>query len=127
MTDSVSTDTPFDPTARAAQADAAEKKRALKNAQQALVQEFNTLVSDTESLLKQTSETAGSQVDELRNKITENLARAKDVLQQSEESIREQSRVAVQATEDYVHSHPLQSVGIAAGVGFLLGLLVARR
>ena len=29
-------------------------------------------------------------------------------------------------TEDYVRTHPAASVGIAAGVGFLVGLLTAR-
>ena len=33
----------------------------------------------------------------------------------------------VSATEDYVQSNPWQSVGIAAGVGFLIGLLASRR
>jgi len=41
--------------------------------------------------------------------------------------MREQSQAAIQCTEDYVQSHPWQSVGIAAGVGFLLGLLSSRR
>ncbi len=30
-------------------------------------------------------------------------------------------------TEDYVRDHPAASVGIAAGLGFLFGLLTARR
>ena len=34
---------------------------------------------------------------------------------------------AVRATDDYVHENPWQSVGVAAGVAFLLGLLVSRR
>ena len=34
---------------------------------------------------------------------------------------------AVIATEEYVQANPWQSVGIAAGVGFLIGLLATRR
>jgi ElaB/YqjD/DUF883 family membrane-anchored ribosome-binding protein len=31
------------------------------------------------------------------------------------------------ATDDWVHMHPWGAVGLGAGVGFLIGLLVARR
>jgi ElaB/YqjD/DUF883 family membrane-anchored ribosome-binding protein len=31
------------------------------------------------------------------------------------------------ATDDYVHEHPWKSIGVAAGVGLLVGLLIGRR
>lgn len=102
-------------------------KQNLRAAQQALIDEFHALIDDTERLLKQTAETTGSQADELRGRINENLARAKEVLRDSEGRLREQGQAAMQATEQYVHSHPWQSVGIAAGAGLLLGLLLGRR
>jgi ElaB/YqjD/DUF883 family membrane-anchored ribosome-binding protein len=37
------------------------------------------------------------------------------------------AKVAAKATDDYVHENPWKSIGIAAGVGFLLGMLVSRR
>lgn len=40
---------------------------------------------------------------------------------------RQQINQRVEATGEYVKEKPMQSVGIAAGVGFLLGLLVSRR
>lgn len=107
--------------------DRGEHKRNLRNAQDALVAEFHTLVGDAERLLKHTSTLAGAGTEELRHKLGENLQRARTLLKESEAGLREQSRAAVLATEQYVHQHPLQSVGIAAGVGFLLGLLVSRR
>ncbi|MCW3148794.1 DUF883 family protein [Stutzerimonas stutzeri] len=107
--------------------DKSAHRRNLQNAQNALIEEFHTLIGDTERLLKHTQETAGTQSEELRGKINENLARAKVLLKEREISMREQSQAAIQCTEDYVHSHPWQSVGIAAGVGFLLGLLSSRR
>ena len=79
-------------------------RRNLRNAQNALSAEFQALVSDTENLLKQTSEVAGVQVQELRARISNNIDRAKVVLKDTE-----------------------QTLGVAAGVGFLLGLLSGRR
>lgn len=102
-------------------------RRNLHDVQRAISHEFQTLISDAENLLKQTAGSAGGQTDELRRRINANIERAKDLLKDSENSLREQSQAARQATEDYLHEHPWQSLGIAAGVGFLLGLLSAPR
>lgn len=107
--------------------DKEEHKRNLRAAQTALSAEFHALIGDTERLLSQTAEVAGAQATELRAKISENLSRAKDMLKDTEVTLQEQGRAAVQATEEYVHSHPWQTLGIAASVGFLLGLLAGRR
>ncbi len=102
-------------------------RRNLHDVQRAISREFQTLISDAESLLKQTTGSASGQTEELRNRINANIERAKGLLKDSENSLREQSQAARQATEDYLHEHPWQSLGIAAGVGFLLGLLSAPR
>ncbi len=102
-------------------------RRNLRDAQNALSAEFQALVNDTESLLKQTSEVAGTQVQELRSRISANLDRAKVVLKDTEHTLEVQGRLAVAKTEEYVQQHPWQTLGVAAGVGFLLGLLAGRR
>jgi ElaB/YqjD/DUF883 family membrane-anchored ribosome-binding protein len=89
--------------------------------------DFQTLVADTEKLLAHTASLAGDQADELRDQINESLLRARETLAIAEATLRERSREAVVATEEYVQNNPWQSVGIAAGVGFLLGLLATRR
>ena len=71
-------------------------------------------------------EVAGAQADELRVKINENITRAKSMLKDRENVCRDQGKAAIEATEEYVHLHPWQSIGIAAGVGFLLGLISRR-
>ncbi|GFM73250.1 membrane protein [Pseudomonas cichorii] len=89
--------------------------------------DFQTLVADTEKLLEHTATLAGDQADELRSQIHESLLRARETLKLTEESLRKRGQAAVIATEDYVQNNPWQSVGIAAGVGFILGLLATRR
>jgi ElaB/YqjD/DUF883 family membrane-anchored ribosome-binding protein len=37
------------------------------------------------------------------------------------------AKAAGHATDEFVHDNPWQSIGIAAGVGLVLGLLVSRR
>jgi ElaB/YqjD/DUF883 family membrane-anchored ribosome-binding protein len=98
-----------------------------KTAQEILKEDFQTLVSDTERLLEHTATLAGDQADELRSQIHETLLRARDTLKLTEDSMRQRGQAAVTATEEYVQANPWQSVGIAAGVGFLIGLLATRR
>ncbi|KHK65910.1 MULTISPECIES: ElaB/YgaM/YqjD family protein [Pseudomonas] len=98
-----------------------------KTAQETLMEDFQTLVRDTERLLDHTATLAGDQADELRSQIHETLLRARETLKLTEDSVRERGQAAVIATEEYVQANPWQSVGIAAGVGFLIGLLATRR
>ncbi|MFW9266951.1 DUF883 family protein [Pseudomonas sp. NR3] len=98
-----------------------------KTAQETLMDDFQTLVKDTERLLDHTATLAGDQADELRGQIHETLLRARETLKLTEDSVRERGQAAMIATEEYVQANPWQSVGIAAGVGFLIGLLATRR
>jgi ElaB/YqjD/DUF883 family membrane-anchored ribosome-binding protein len=41
--------------------------------------------------------------------------------------MEEKARTAARTTDDYVRDNPWRAVGIAAGVGFLLGLIGRRR
>jgi ElaB/YqjD/DUF883 family membrane-anchored ribosome-binding protein len=98
-----------------------------KTAQDILMADFQTLVRDTEKLLEHTATLAGDQADELRSQIQDSLLRARETLKLTEDSMRERGQAAVEATEEYVQANPWQSIGIAAGVGFLIGLLATRR
>lgn len=102
-------------------------RRTAQNAQEILLADFQTLVADTEKLLDHTASLAGEQADILRDQIQDSLLRARETLKQTEDSLRQRGEAAVIATEDYVQNNPWQSVGLAAGVGFLIGLLASRR
>lgn len=102
-------------------------RQTAEKAQEVLMSDFQTLVADTEKLLTHTASLAGEQADELRDQINESLLRARETLAIAEANLRERGKEAVAATEAYVQSNPWQSVGIAAGVGFLVGLLATRR
>ncbi len=92
-----------------------------------LVDDLKSLISDAEELLKLTADQQGGKLDDLRARINSRVAIAKDRLADAEAAIVASGQKAARATDDYVHDHPWQSVGVAAGVAFLLGLLVSRR
>ncbi|MBS0335924.1 MAG: DUF883 domain-containing protein [Proteobacteria bacterium] len=92
-----------------------------------LVSDLRVLVGDTEELLKATAGQAGEKIAVARERIQASLAVYKDKLLDAEQALREKTKEAARATDEYVHEHPWQAVGVAAGIGFLLGLLVSRR
>ena len=92
-----------------------------------LITDFKLVVADAEELLKATASLTGDKAAELRERAGESLKRAKIRLQDAQDAMTEKTKAVARATDDYVHEHPWQAVGVAAGVGFLLGLLVGRR
>ncbi len=92
-----------------------------------LVADLKVLIGDTEELLRATAGQAGEKMASARERIQASLAVYKEKLIDAEEAMMERTKEAARATDEYVHDHPWQAVSVAAGVGFLLGMLIARR
>jgi ElaB/YqjD/DUF883 family membrane-anchored ribosome-binding protein len=92
-----------------------------------LVQDFKVVVSDAEELLRATASQAGEKVAAAREKVQESLHRAKVKLAEAEEILIDKGKQAARVTDEYVHDNPWKAVGIAAGIGFVIGLLIGRR
>ncbi|MEW5886602.1 MAG: DUF883 family protein [Pseudomonadota bacterium] len=92
-----------------------------------LVADLKVVVADAEELLAATAHQTGERVAELRERMQDNLRNARHKLGSLEDDLRLKARDACRATDHYVHEHPWTSIGVAAGVGLLLGLLISRR
>lgn len=92
-----------------------------------LVQDLKVVVADAEELLRVTANQAGDKAAAAREKIEASLERAKVKLADLEDVVIDRSKQAARATDEYVHENPWTAVGVAAGVGLLLGLLIGRR
>lgn len=97
------------------------------SSQDQLLEEFQALVRDTEQLLQHSASLAGEQAEELREQIRDSLNRARTTLHNAEGALLERGKAAVQVTEGYVQTHPWQTLGVAAAIGLLLGMLISRR
>jgi ElaB/YqjD/DUF883 family membrane-anchored ribosome-binding protein len=91
-----------------------------------LLQDLRSVVSGAEELLRATASQTGEKVAAAREHIEENLVVAKERLLVAERAVREKGRQAATVTDEYVHDNPWQAVGIAAGVGMLIGMLISR-
>jgi ElaB/YqjD/DUF883 family membrane-anchored ribosome-binding protein len=92
-----------------------------------LVADLKLVVTDAEELLKLTAGQAGEKVAAVRDKVQRGLDQAKAKLVVIEDEAIEQTKAAARATDAYVHENPWKAVGIAAGAGLLIGLLIGRR
>lgn len=92
-----------------------------------LVEDLKTVMNDAEALIKATSTQTGEKIQEVRARAEESLRQAKVRLTEVEEEALRRARELADATEEYVRENPWQSVGIAAGIGLVLGILISRR
>lgn len=92
-----------------------------------LMADLQLVLADAEALLAATAGDASGSMAELRERVQATLSQARSGLIDAQEQVVERAKAAAKATDDYVHDKPWQSVGMAAGVGFLLGLLIGRR
>ena len=87
-----------------------------------LVDDVKVLTKDVQELLKATASVVGEKAAEARVKVEESPKVAQDKLSTVHESAKAKGKEAITATDEYVRNNPWNAVGIAAGVGFLLGL-----
>ncbi len=92
-----------------------------------LMEDLRRVVVDVEGLVKATAGQAGEKLGEARAKAEDTLRAARERLSDFEETAREKAVEAAGEADRLVRDNPWQAVGIAAGVAFLLGILVSRR
>lgn len=95
--------------------------------QEKLVTNIKGVISDAEEVLSATAGQTGEKIAGLRARAQVRLSDAKERLADAEEVLVAKTRAAAQATDDYVHESPWMAIGIATGVGVLVGLLASRR
>ena len=92
-----------------------------------LAQDLKIVISDAEELLRASSSLAGEKVFAARDKIQDSLHHARLKLAEVEDVLIDEGKHAARAADEYVHDYPWRAVGIAAGVGLVIGLLISRR
>ena len=93
----------------------------------ALAEELRNVVRQAEELLGAVADDGNEAVSALRERVFSAVDTAKIRLSDLEEQAQNVSQRAAVAVENYVREHPWTSVGIAVGVGLLLGALLTHR
>ena len=82
-----------------------------------------TLAEDARALMAATADVAGEKAGEARKRLVAALERGRELYGR----VREKAVDCAKATDGAVHEHPYQAIGIAFGVGALVGYLISRR
>lgn len=93
----------------------------------AISREYHNFLADIESLLKETAELTGEELDSAREKLHERVAEAKVTMTDMTEGLARRARKSVRRVDNEVHDEPWKAVGAGAAAGLLLGFLFARR
>ncbi|MEM1059378.1 MAG: DUF883 family protein [Verrucomicrobiota bacterium] len=92
-----------------------------------LVTDFKKLVASAQEMLKATSTNVGERASEARAHLESNLKEARNRIAVAEAMVRDRTKEYAEVTDTFVRDQPWKAIGIAAGVGLLLGLLCAPR
>jgi ElaB/YqjD/DUF883 family membrane-anchored ribosome-binding protein len=90
---------------------------------QAISNDVSTLAEDARALMAATADVAEEKVVEARKRLGIALDGGKKILGRARDKAVEGARAADQT----VHEHPYETIGIAFGVGALIGFLLGRR
>lgn len=85
--------------------------------------DLKVLSRDAEAVLQATAGQAGDKMHELRNRLSATLESAKATCHRLEEK----AVAGAKAADKTIRDHPYESIGVAFGVGLLIGVLVTRR
>lgn len=103
------------------------KEKSMEKLSDDVIADFKEVVADTEALLKATANLGGEKLAEVRVKAEESLRVVKDRMVAAEAALVVKTKAAAKATDVYVHENPWKAIGVAAGFGLVIGLLLGRR
>lgn len=92
-----------------------------------LIADLKVVIADADEILRATAGQAGEKMADLRAKMQDHLNHARHSLAEAQAVVVERTKQVARATDDYVHDNPWRSIGISAGIGFVIGLLIGRR
>ncbi len=99
----------------------------MESPRERLAQDVRTLLADVDMLFREAAEAGGVEAQDLRQRAEAALHKARDRFEAMEKDVVRRGREAAHATDEWVHHNPWTSIGIGAGVGVLIGMLIARR
>jgi ElaB/YqjD/DUF883 family membrane-anchored ribosome-binding protein len=88
-----------------------------------LMTDLREVVKDGEELLRAGASELGEKGSAARHRLATALERAKETCRK----LQDRTVAGAKATDRVIREHPYQSIGIAFGVGLLIGVLVNRK
>ena len=94
----------------------------MQNETDKLMKDLRLIVQDAEDLIRATAGEVNEKTRQARARLSQTLDKAKETAQDLQVRAVEKAQVA----DEVIREHPYESIGIAFGVGVLLGLIANR-
>lgn len=98
----------------------------MSSANTKLYDDLQQVIKDAEELLKNAEHQTDAGFQSARAKFESTLRNAKAEIGRIEDAVVTKTKDAARATDTYVKENPWQSIGLAAGIGLLLGVVIGR-
>ena len=89
--------------------------------------DMKALVEDAQELFREATSTSGVKAEELRAKGMDLLDTAMGKAQDLQAAALEASKDLADSADHYIKDNPWKAIAVSAGVGLLIGLLIARK
>ncbi len=96
-------------------------------ARERVMEDLRVLVRDSETLLKATAGDVTEKAKEARVRLSAALERAKSTCDELQRQTVAVAKAAAKKADVVVREHPYESIGVAFGLGLLIGVLVTRK
>ena len=95
----------------------------LHTAKDRLAADLKNVVADSELLLRELTGELSDKGKQARARLAATLESAKGTCQ----DLQERTIAGAKVADEYIHDNPYKSIGVAFGIGILIGVLVSQR
>ncbi len=92
-----------------------------------LIEDLRSLVADAEALVAETAGDASDRASAARRRAAGSVESARARLVEIEDDLKKRAQAVKDDATQYVQDNPWQSIGVAAAVGIVVGVLLGRR
>jgi ElaB/YqjD/DUF883 family membrane-anchored ribosome-binding protein len=92
-----------------------------------LVKDLSNVVTDTEDLLKATAAQTGERIDVIRRRAEESMRAARARIDETGRLVADRAGEVARSVDAQVRGNPWAAIGISAGIGLIIGILIGRR
>jgi ElaB/YqjD/DUF883 family membrane-anchored ribosome-binding protein len=102
-----------------------DARTTLSHGQAQLAQDFRSLINAAEELLRHASQGGDEGLSNARTRLEKSLRAARRALDSRERALLDRARHAGRAVDLYMHRHPWETIGVAAVMGLMAGIVLS--
>jgi len=92
-----------------------------------LIADLKQVIASAELFVSASASQSAERIAQARERMEATLRDVRGKLEDAQDAVVERARAAAESTENSIRDNPWTAVGIAGGIGILLGLLIGRK